>query len=276
MTRPAARPGSTAAKTRNGDGPAYARSARGAALDGLRTRARRSARSPAGRARRAATAMRRAPAAATPATTSDDHAPMSVASQPTTNSPGARPALDRERRGPGRTGRGTRRIGRSRRPVESRSLGRRQTLRQRIVRLVNAPGAGPAQRPWRAAAGRRPRRSLSVGRRLGSPDARPSDAGWLLGCAAAPCIAAAGTSRRSKSLPHQAHSDQSMPTSRLQFGQTRLSRVRHDGQMIHSSSTRRSQRRAVRGSTRPRRGAPPPPGSAPRPRRSSPCGRMIL
>ena len=52
---------------------------------------------------------------------------------------------------------------------------------------------------------------------------------------------AAAISRRSKSLPHQAHSDQSMPTSRLQFGQTRLSRVRQFGQMIHSSSIRRSQ-----------------------------------
>jgi hypothetical protein len=48
-------------------------------------------------------------------------------------------------------------------------------------------------------------------------------------------------SRRSKSLPHHAHSDQSRPTSRLQFGQTRFSRVRHVGQMIHSSLTRRSQ-----------------------------------
>ena len=48
-------------------------------------------------------------------------------------------------------------------------------------------------------------------------------------------------SRRSKSLPHHAHSDQSRPTSRLQFGQTRFSRVRQVGQMIHSSLTRRSQ-----------------------------------
>ena len=54
-------------------------------------------------------------------------------------------------------------------------------------------------------------------------------------------MAAAGISRRSKSLPHQAHSDQSMPTSRLQFGQTRFSRVRQVGQMIHSSLMRRSQ-----------------------------------
>ena len=53
--------------------------------------------------------------------------------------------------------------------------------------------------------------------------------------------AAAGRSLRSKSLPHQAHSDQSIPTSRLQFGQTRLRRVRQFGQMIHSSSIRYSQ-----------------------------------
>ena len=59
--------------------------------------------------------------------------------------------------------------------------------------------------------------------------------------AARSMAAAAGTSRRSKSLPHQAHSDQSIPTSRLQFGQTRLRRVRQFGQMIHSSSIRRSQ-----------------------------------
>ena len=40
---------------------------------------------------------------------------------------------------------------------------------------------------------------------------------------------AAAISRRSKSLPHHAHSDQSIPTRRLQFGQTRFSRVRQWG-----------------------------------------------
>ncbi len=54
-------------------------------------------------------------------------------------------------------------------------------------------------------------------------------------------FAAAATSRRSKSLPHHAHSDQSRPTNREQLGQTRFRRVRQDGQMIHSSLTRRSQ-----------------------------------
>ena len=53
------------------------------------------------------------------------------------------------------------------------------------------------------------------------------------------CIA--GASRRSKSRPHHAHRDQPRPTSRLQFGHTRLSRVRQVGQMIHSSSIRREQ-----------------------------------
>ena len=46
---------------------------------------------------------------------------------------------------------------------------------------------------------------------------------------------------RSNSRPHQAHSDQSSPTRRVQFGQTRFSRVRQVGQMIQAPSTRRSQ-----------------------------------
>ena len=61
----------------------------------------------------------------------------------------------------------------------------------------------------------------------------PAGSGWI--------IPAGTTSRRSKSLPHHAHRDQSSPTSREQLGQTRLRRVLHDGQMIHSASTRRSQ-----------------------------------
>ena len=59
--------------------------------------------------------------------------------------------------------------------------------------------------------------------------------------------------RRSKSLPHQAHKVQSRPTSRSQLGQTRFSRVRHHGQMIQSSFTRRSQpRQVLTASTLPR------------------------
>ena len=83
------------------------------------------------------------------------------------------------------------------------------------------PTGGPARRRWPCSQGTRAvaSRRLVVGSRT----------------------AAAATSRRSKSLPHQAHSDQSIPTRRLQLGQTRLSRVRQLGQMIHSSLIVRSQ-----------------------------------
>ena len=53
--------------------------------------------------------------------------------------------------------------------------------------------------------------------------------------------AATSVAGRSKSLPHHAHRDHSSPTRRLQFGQTRRSRVRQVGQMIHSSLMRRAQ-----------------------------------
>src|SRR3712207_8623195 len=58
---------------------------------------------------------------------------------------------------------------------------------------------------------------------------------------ALPISTSRSSSGRSKSLPHHAHSDQSSSTSRLQLGQTRRSRLRQLGQMIHSAWTRRWQ-----------------------------------
>ena len=98
-----------------------------------------------------------------------------------------------------------------------------------------APGSGSG-RTGRAAVGTAAGAVTVVGDAPPGAAIRPATS---RACGSA-SMAAAGTSRRSKSLPHQAHSDQSIPTSRLQFGQTRFSRVRQDGQMIHSSSIRRS------------------------------------
>ena len=117
---------------------------------------------------------------------------------------------------------------------------------------LNARAADPARAPG---SGSRPNEPGSGSARIasGSMAAQPARSPWSArqsrsrrsvrsprGRCGSASMAAAGTSRRSKSLPHQAHSDQSIPTSRLQLGQTRLSRVRQDGQMIHSSSIRRS------------------------------------
>ena len=129
-------------------------------------------------------------------------------------------------------------------PVRSRvgrSVGRAQ--RSGSGSCAGAGIEGPAGRAWLrfgpgwpAADGRAAGAVAVVGEAPPGAAIRPVTS---RACGSA-SMAAAGTSRRSKSLPHQAHSDQSIPTSRLQFGQTRFSRVRQDGQMIHSSSIRRS------------------------------------
>ena len=117
---------------------------------------------------------------------------------------------------------------------------------------VNAPGADPAPVAGRGPADARDGRRGQ--RRRGPPAAdrprRPAPVqairpAGVTAAGSASMDGAAATSRRSKSLPHQAHSDQSIPTRRLQFGQTRFSRVRQDGQMIHSSSIRPLAARAV-------------------------------
>ena len=184
--------------------------------------------------------------------------PTSVASQPTTNRPGAdRPSIVNVEV-PSRAGGAP---ASSASPASSgpdrRAGPAGSTLGQGILR-------GARQRPGRrtgralAAHGRRQRGRGGRRSTAGPPDRTAAarghdDGGAAVAGAAGASIRpvgseprgrapmAAGASRRSKSLPHQAHSDQSMPTSRLQFGQTRFRRVRQLGQMIHSSSIRRSQ-----------------------------------
>ena len=190
----------------------------------------------------------------------DDEAEAEQARQPADDEQaGRRPPLDRERRQTGgrrveagRRGSGVGRIGGG---LVGR-CGRPRPRSEPAPGVVNAPAADPA----RTRAGSRPGgRNRSIARsawssRPGGPwCGSPTAPGWPAAAmpdAIRPVASrvggrlprlAATTGRRSKSLPHQAHSDQSRPTSRLQFGQTRLSRVRQVGQMIHSSSIRRSQ-----------------------------------
>ena len=187
--------------------------------------------------------------------TAIDPPPRSVASQPTTNSAGAeRPSIvnvearrpDRGVGGPP----GRRRVARRMRSGDGRGLVRPSTsgtpraadragstLGQRILA---AAGSGPVAVTRRRAAadgiGRARLDAAASAARRAAIRPVASRSGGSASIARRPA-----TSRRSKSLPHQAHSDQSMPTRRLQFGQTRFSRVRQFGQMIHSSSIRRSQ-----------------------------------
>ena len=228
--------GIAAAKTRNGDGPTYASLAPRSPLDALRAGPGDRGR-PTGRAGPRRCRIVPAPSAPPGSRRRSMPRPTIVASQPTTNSAGAaRPSMvNVEVPARGRsTGRRRPSAAGASGGAAGSAPGRRRAVGSGGRSIPSGPGSGGrvgrAQRSGSgscAGAGiEGPAVAARLAVRAGWPTADGSAAGtWRGRGGAARCgdpagrltaggsasMAAAGTSRRSKSLPHQAHSDQSIP-----------------------------------------------------------------